>query len=75
MTFTIQQREAVETGGTLPIKIDGIDCVVVRADVFDRLKKVIQYDDRELQPEQFYPAVIEAWDSEGSPRDAEDYRA
>ena len=73
MTFTVQQREAVETGGTVPINIDGIDCVVVRADIFNQLKKVVEYDDRELQPEQFYPAVVEAWDSDGSPQDAKDY--
>lgn len=41
MTFTKEQREAVETKGTVPITIDGIECVVVRADVFDKVRTVM----------------------------------
>ena len=74
MTFTKEQRRAVETNGMVPITIDGIDCVVVRADLYDRAKGTIEYDDSEMEPEKAYPTVLEAWDSQGSPQDAEDYK-
>jgi hypothetical protein len=44
MTFTTQQREAVNTSGTVPMTIDGIECVVVRADVFEKVRTVISDD-------------------------------
>jgi hypothetical protein len=50
MSFTKEQREAVETSGSVPIVIDGIDCVVLRNDVFETWKTLIKYDDRELAP-------------------------
>lgn len=44
MTFTNEQREAVATGGTVPLTIDGIDCVVVRADLYARVQTVLAND-------------------------------
>ena len=73
MIFTKGQRKAVETSGTVPMTIDGIECVVLRADLYDRVKRIIEYNDDEMKPEEAYPAILEAWDSEGSPQDAEDY--
>ena len=40
MTFTNEQREAVATGASVPMTIDGLDCVVVRADVFAQARTV-----------------------------------
>jgi hypothetical protein len=74
MTFTPEQRQAVEANGTVPMTIDGIDCVVLRADLYQRVKQAIDYEDSDLEPEKAYPAILEAWDSEGSPQDAEDYK-
>ena len=37
-------------------------------------QRFIEYDDREMDPAEAYPAVVQAWDSVGSPQDAEDYR-
>ena len=41
MTFTKEQRAAVETSGTVPMTIDGIECVVLRADLYDKVRTVI----------------------------------
>ncbi|HVA46886.1 MAG TPA: hypothetical protein VNH11_11015 [Pirellulales bacterium] len=41
MTLSKAQREAVETGGSVGMTIDGIDCVVVRADVYERLRAIL----------------------------------
>jgi hypothetical protein len=74
MTFTKEQREAVESVGTVEITIDGIPCVVLRADIYERVKGIVDYDDSEMDPDEFLPAVLEAWDASGSPQDAEDYK-
>jgi hypothetical protein len=74
MSFTKEQREAVETSGSVPMVIDGIECVVLRADIHAKLKNVIDYNDSEMSPEEAYPAILAAWDAAGSPQDAEDYR-
>lgn len=41
MTFTQEQRSAVEVGGNVVMKIDGIDCAVLRADVFEKVREVL----------------------------------
>jgi len=41
MSFTKEQRAAVESMGTVPMTIDGIDCVVLRADVFAKVRGAI----------------------------------
>jgi hypothetical protein len=41
MTLSNEQRAAVQNNGAVPINIDGIDCVVLRADVFDKVKTVL----------------------------------
>ena len=41
MTLTKEQREVVETGGTVPMTIEGIECVVLRADVFQKVRTVL----------------------------------
>jgi hypothetical protein len=64
MKFTKAEREAVETSGTVPMTIDGIECVILRADLYARVKRIIEYDDGEMNPEDAYPAVLEAWDAD-----------
>ncbi|HET6880894.1 MAG TPA: hypothetical protein VFI31_12105 [Pirellulales bacterium] len=44
MTFTNEQREAVERAGSVALNIDGIDCVVLRADVYDQVRAVLSDD-------------------------------
>ena len=41
MTFTKEQREAVETAGFVPMTIDGIECVVLRADLFGKVGTIL----------------------------------
>lgn len=44
MTFTQEQREAIEQAGSVAVSIDGIDCVVLRADVYDQVRAVLSDD-------------------------------
>jgi hypothetical protein len=73
MTLTKEQRQAIDSGDSVAVVIDGTPCVVVRQDVFDRVQRVIR--DGDMLPEQAYPIILEAWDATGSPQDAEDYRS
>jgi len=72
MTLTPEQKEAVDRGQAVRVVIDGTRYVLIAEDVYVRSARLI---DDEIDPEQSYPAVLDAWDSVGSPQDAEDYRS
>lgn len=40
MTLTKEQRAAIEGTGSLRMVVDGLDCILVRFDVFDRIRGV-----------------------------------
>lgn len=65
MNLTQEQVDALKEGSAvtlLPPEV-GQECVLVLADTYLRLK-------RDFDPEDVYPAILEAWDSTGSPDDA-----
>ena len=37
MNLTDDQRQAIGNGQTVPVLIDGLPCVVIRSDVFERV--------------------------------------
>lgn len=41
MMFTSGQRQAVESGGSLRMTIEGIECIVVRADLFEKARTLL----------------------------------
>lgn len=41
MTFTQEERKAIEHAGSVAVTVDGIDCVVLRAEVYDRVRAVL----------------------------------
>ena len=41
MTLTKEEREAIERAGMVAVTIDGIDCVVVRADLYRQVRAVL----------------------------------
>lgn len=59
MNLTKQQQQAVENGEAIPVHVGKAECVVVRKDIFDRVKAVL-YDDGELGDEE---AVRMGWES------------
>jgi hypothetical protein len=65
MNLTNDQIQALDHGDAVPVLVDGRECVVLRRDIFDRVKGVIEYD--EMSPEEAYPAVLAAWDQEEDP--------
>jgi hypothetical protein len=71
MTLTQEQKEAIDRGQAVRVVIDGNRYVLIAEDAYVRSAHLI---DDALDPEQCYPAVLEAWDSLASPLDAHDYR-
>ena len=47
MTLTSEQKLALEHGEAVPLTLDGTECVVVRREVFERLRRV-EYEDSDL---------------------------
>lgn len=41
MTLTSEQQQAVKQGQVVPVIVDDTECVVVRKDVFDRVKNIL----------------------------------
>lgn len=59
MDLSLQQRESLERGDAIPLSEAGIACVLVRADVFARLKYLV-YDDSPLSADEKTRLLIEA---------------
>lgn len=62
MNLTTEQIAAIK-GGT-PVRIAnseiGMECIVLRADVYENAKSQV---DEDFEPRQMYPAVLKALDS------------
>jgi len=44
MTLTNDQRAAITTTGNVRITVDGIECVLVRSDLFERVQGILGDD-------------------------------
>lgn len=44
MTLTKEQRAAIEGAGNVQLVVDGIECVLIRSDVYDRIRGVLGDD-------------------------------
>jgi hypothetical protein len=62
LDLTPEQQRTVEGGDPVPLTVNQTECVVVRKDVFERMKHVA-YDDSEWTPEEMSAAAAHAFDS------------
>ncbi len=67
MVLTSEQVRAIDHGEAVPVSIDGRSCVVLRQDVYDRVKRVTDFNDSDMSPEETYPAILAAWDQDEDP--------
>ncbi len=67
MVLTSEQVQAIDHGDAVPISVDGRPCVVLRQEVYDRVKRVTDFDDSDISPEETYSAVLAAWDQDEDP--------
>ena len=65
MDLTNDQIQSLDQGNAVSIVVDGRECVVLRRDIYDRVKRVVEYDEMNL--EESYPAILAAWDEEEDP--------
>ena len=62
MTLTNEQRNAVGMGEPVTVEIDGAPCVLIRKDVYEKARKLIDFS--EMPPDEAYAAIEEAWGDE-----------
>ena len=62
MNLTTEQIEAIKVGETVRVADSeiGMDCVVVRADIYENATSLINVG---INPRDMYPAVLKALDS------------
>ena len=67
MTLTNEQRSVILAKGKLPITVDGVDCVLVRTDVFNRLNSLLGEDwtHEEMRQALGRSASENGWDEPG----------
>lgn len=44
MELTLEQHEALARGGNIRLTVDGLDCVVLRSDIFERVATILGED-------------------------------
>ncbi len=44
MELTLEQLAALASGGNVRLTVDGLDCVVVRSDFFERVSRILGED-------------------------------
>jgi hypothetical protein len=59
--LTAEQRTALESGAAVPCSVDRRECVVMRKDVFERMRRVA-YDDSEWTAEEMAALAARAFD-------------
>ncbi|MGH7127813.1 MAG: hypothetical protein ACREJB_01985 [Planctomycetaceae bacterium] len=52
MNLTPEQRQTLQRGEAVPLTLDGTECVVIRRDTYERVRRVIEYDDRTWNEEE-----------------------
>lgn len=66
MTLTGDERAQLEREGVVRVVVDGVDCVVMRADLFERMKLGLGSTGAR-------PPTPDAWDGPASAIDIDDY--
>ncbi len=61
--------DAAKSGEPIRVMAEGVEMVILRADVYDRVKRVLEAD--EIDPRDTYAAVLRAWDQDDNPKDYE----
>lgn len=63
MVWTDAQRETAVNGGAAPVQLPGVEapCVVVRQDVFERLKNGLDDSDDDFDKDNIADAEPEVW--------------
>ena len=72
MFLTPEQRAVLMRDGAVSVSVDGVDCVVLRADVYDRLKQQ-STPQNAARPREFDLDAPAGWISDAGDIDVDDY--
>ncbi len=62
MTLTPQQMNAIRHGEAVPVTVDQTECIVVRKDVFQKIRQ-IAYDDSDWSDEELEAVAAQTFDA------------
>ena len=62
MTLTLQQMNAIQHGEAVHVTVDQTECVVVRKDVFQKIRQVA-YDDSDWSDEELEAVAAQMFDA------------
>lgn len=65
MTFTAEQLLAIETGQEVRFSLNGVQFVIVRAEIFDKVKPLLNHDHQELRMMLARSSEANGWDEPG----------
>ncbi|MBW3597579.1 MAG: hypothetical protein KY475_09925 [Planctomycetes bacterium] len=64
MNLSSEQKHDLEKGLPVPVTIDGLPCVVVRQEKYNRVMELIEYDDSKMDPRELYPMILSILDDD-----------
>ena len=62
MNLTNDQRKSIESGEAVPVVIDHLACVILREDVFDRVRSLLEEELNEEELRAIFARGIESSD-------------
>lgn len=62
MELTLDQQRILASGGNVRVNVDGLDCVVLKSEIFDRVARLLAVDwsDAEMRA-----LLAQSWDANG----------
>jgi hypothetical protein len=64
MNITPEQKHALDSGEAINVTVDGLPCVVLPQEKYDRVQQLIEGDDRDFDPREMYPLILKALDAD-----------
>ena len=65
MTLTAEQFHAVVTGQDVRFSVNGVEFVIIRSEVFDKVKALLDADHQELRAMLSRSSAANGWDEPG----------
>jgi hypothetical protein len=65
MNLTAEQQHAIKKGEAVEMTVDGWPCVLLSREVYDRVKRAVEYDDSEWTEEEMSLLASESADMLG----------
>ena len=64
MNLSMDQKQALQQGNAVPVVVETTDCVLLRRDIFDRVKALL-YDDSEWTHDDLRKQLARSYEGSG----------